>query len=144
MSTPAFHLPLGATRIQEKTHGLPPTCAPPATAAIAPLVDLAGRNRGPARRLRRCPALGHAEGGVGRRGERPPARDRHAGAGSTAQIARSARATGRRFRGARHCRLLPCSAIVRRSEEHTSGLQSLMRISYAVFCLKKKKSKNKH
>src|SRR3546814_6711903 len=28
---------------------------------------------------------------------------------------------------------------VRRSEEHTSELQSLMRISYAVFCLKKKK-----
>src|SRR3546814_6062951 len=30
-----------------------------------------------------------------------------------------------------------------RSEEHTSELQSLMRISYAVFCLKKKR-KNKH
>src|SRR3546814_1034594 len=30
----------------------------------------------------------------------------------------------------------------RRSEEHTSELQSLMRISYAVFCLKKKKNKN--
>src|SRR3546814_2507573 len=29
-----------------------------------------------------------------------------------------------------------------RSEEHTSELQSLMRISYAVFCLKKKKTKN--
>src|SRR3546814_8956925 len=29
--------------------------------------------------------------------------------------------------------------IVKRSEEHTSELQSLMRISYAVFCLKKKK-----
>src|SRR3546814_6524192 len=28
-----------------------------------------------------------------------------------------------------------------RSEEHTSELQSLMRISYAVFCLKKKKSR---
>src|SRR3546814_2490657 len=28
---------------------------------------------------------------------------------------------------------------VRRSEEHTSELQSLMRISYAVFCVKKKK-----
>src|SRR3546814_3885008 len=28
----------------------------------------------------------------------------------------------------------------RRSEEHTSELQSLMRISYAVFCLKKKKN----
>src|SRR3546814_7359184 len=31
-----------------------------------------------------------------------------------------------------------------RSEEHTSELQSLMRISYAVFCLKKKKSKEKN
>src|SRR3546814_10052065 len=30
-----------------------------------------------------------------------------------------------------------------RSEEHTSELQSLMRISYAVFCLKKKKTKKK-
>src|SRR3546814_10055057 len=29
--------------------------------------------------------------------------------------------------------------VFRRSEEHTSELQSLMRISYAVFCLKKKK-----
>src|SRR3546814_2920812 len=33
----------------------------------------------------------------------------------------------------------------RRSEEHTSELQSLMRISYAVFCLKKKKKlTNRH
>src|SRR3546814_8487994 len=31
-----------------------------------------------------------------------------------------------------------------RSEEHTSELQSLMRISYAVFCLKKKKKTNKN
>src|SRR3546814_9414262 len=31
------------------------------------------------------------------------------------------------------------SALVARSEEHTSELQSLMRTSYAVFCLKKKK-----
>src|SRR3546814_4250358 len=31
---------------------------------------------------------------------------------------------------------------VYRSEEHTSELQSLMRISYAVFCLKKKNKKN--
>src|SRR3546814_8180736 len=30
--------------------------------------------------------------------------------------------------------------LLRRSEEHTSELQSLMRISYAVFCLKKKKT----
>src|SRR3546814_2798724 len=32
------------------------------------------------------------------------------------------------------------AALVVRSEEHTSELQSLMRISYAVFCLKKKKT----
>src|SRR3546814_10001793 len=31
-----------------------------------------------------------------------------------------------------------------RSEEHTSELQSLMRISYAVFCLKKKKKRHLH
>src|SRR3546814_2979706 len=37
-----------------------------------------------------------------------------------------------RFTGMQHAR-------VNRSEEHTSELQSLMRISYAVFCLKKKK-----
>src|SRR3546814_1434047 len=36
----------------------------------------------------------------------------------------------------------PKLALAERSEEHTSELQSLMRISYAVFCLKKKK-KNK-
>src|SRR3546814_4408073 len=34
-------------------------------------------------------------------------------------------------------------AYVRRSEEHTSELQSLMRISYAVFCLKKKTEERK-
>src|SRR3546814_10677090 len=36
------------------------------------------------------------------------------------------------------------SQLRRRSEEHTSELQSLMRISYAVFCLKKKKNKHCH
>src|SRR3546814_10741443 len=35
-------------------------------------------------------------------------------------------------------------AVHQRSEEHTSELQSLMRISYAVFCLKKKKQKTTH
>src|SRR3546814_1670828 len=33
--------------------------------------------------------------------------------------------------------------VILRSEEHTSELQSLMRISYAVFCLKKKKKQRK-
>src|SRR3546814_2898821 len=40
-----------------------------------------------------------------------------------------------------HRALLPISL---RSEEHTSELQSLMRISYAVFCLKKKTTPNIH
>src|SRR3546814_2413495 len=37
---------------------------------------------------------------------------------------------------------MACSARSSRSEEHTSELQSLMRISYAVFCLKKTKTNN--
>src|SRR3546814_3044650 len=45
-----------------------------------------------------------------------------------------------------HAQLLPVLAIEQicrmRSEEHTSELQSLMRISYAVFCLKKKNKKH--
>src|SRR3546814_3718477 len=46
---------------------------------------------------------------------------------TTLQFQPCARARRRQFR-------------VHRSEEHTSELQSLMRISYAVFCLKKKKT----
>src|SRR3546814_5226981 len=46
--------------------------------------------------------------------------------------------TGSR-RGSPRCRWWPLRLPdARRSEEHTSELQSLMRISYAVFCLKKK------
>src|SRR3546814_5011681 len=41
-------------------------------------------------------------------------------------------------RKAEIARLLHQLAVFRRSEEHTSELQSLMRSSYAVFCLKKK------
>src|SRR3546814_7940601 len=45
-------------------------------------------------------------------------------------------------RGARMLRALGRGdPVLPRSEEHTSELQSLMRISYAVFCLKKKKNK---
>src|SRR3546814_2522479 len=41
-----------------------------------------------------------------------------------------------------HCSPPGRRRIACRSEEHTSELQSLMRISYAVFCLKKKKTNN--
>src|SRR3546814_16912605 len=48
----------------------------------------------------------------------------------------------RRPRRTHHDQLLArIDALAARSEEHTSELQSLMRISYAVFCLKKKKDK---
>src|SRR3546814_6245529 len=39
---------------------------------------------------------------------------------------------------------LAAGLVMGRSEEHTSELQSLMRISYAVFCLKKTKKKQLH
>src|SRR3546814_6099952 len=42
------------------------------------------------------------------------------------------------------CGTTPCLLRGLRSEEHTSELQSLMRNSYAVFCLKKKKSQLKN
>src|SRR3546814_4267268 len=59
--------------------------------------------------------------------------------GALAQLGERQPALGAEFPqccpGAHQC------AHVRRSEEHTSELQSLMRISYAVFCLKKKKKR---
>src|SRR3546814_5236498 len=51
---------------------------------------------------------------------------------SSASVGAAPEASGRA--GAAFCRRT-------RSEEHTSELQSLMRISYAVFCLKKKQNK---
>src|SRR3546814_10523256 len=50
----------------------------------------------------------------------------------------------RRLRVHRSSRWPASSGPAPRSEEHTSELQSLMRISYAVFCLKKKKQKYYH
>src|SRR3546814_7840264 len=46
------------------------------------------------------------------------------------------------FADAVHARIFEaCGKLIERSEEHTSELQSLMRISYAVFCLKKNTNK---
>src|SRR3546814_5003394 len=86
----------------------------------------------PARRRRpRQPAAAAPVGKHHRRGEA-------AGAGRAAADRRTAQRAGRAAgqgtgpRPRHH-----------RSEEHTSELQSLMRISYAVFCLKKKKNQAK-
>src|SRR3546814_8175056 len=50
----------------------------------------------------------------------------------------------RRVVSARRRGALSAGRRLRRSEEHTSELQSLMRISYAVFCLKKKNKQITH
>src|SRR3546814_7841723 len=80
-------------------------------------------------------------GGIrGRRGPEDPAQPRAAEerhrAGHGAAVVEPADARGV-CRG--RCRVGPSGRGGDRSEEHTSELQSLMRISYAVFCLKKKK-----
>src|SRR3546814_4944776 len=66
------------------------------------------------------------------------------------ECTRTARATTRRRTAERHARWhdemhgdVQRIDGLHRSEEHTSELQSLMRISYAVFCLKKKKTHQK-
>src|SRR3546814_4458100 len=64
-----------------------------------------------------------------------------AGAGAEVVLAGRNPAKGRAAEVA--IRQRQADAKVRRSEEHTSELQSLMRISYAVFCLKKKTKKKK-
>src|SRR3546814_4551321 len=97
-----------------------------------------------------CPAP-HAAAGPGRfrLGRRPPGgnpgiarfhrdEDRRQPVGGTAVVAAGHRRRGRSRRGNR-----PPAWLRRdRSEEHTSELQSLMRTSYAVFCLKKNKTVN--
>src|SRR3546814_6519210 len=57
----------------------------------------------------------------------------------TQQLARNIFLTNNRTFGRKVKEAILAMALEQRSEEHTSELQSLMRISYAVFCLKKKK-----
>src|SRR3546814_2402407 len=66
--------------------------------------------------------------------EAAPEQRHHLGAGIVGAFARFGNMDRPALVGGDPCRLP-------RSEEHTSELQSLMRISYAVFCLKKKKTK---
>src|SRR3546814_3673895 len=64
-----------------------------------------------------------------------PPLDARRRAASTSRQKRRRRSPSRQSSWAKQSRM---EAFRRRSEEHTSELQSLMRISYAVFCLKKK------
>src|SRR3546814_4100641 len=106
--------------------------------------DLQSRGTGNARDVvHPCRAARHA----GDRGSRP----RHRIRGKTRQSGELSRGLGSRYRrvqigdrlfhGRSHRRRKGETLRLVRSEEHTSELQSLMRIAYAVFCLKKKKTK---
>src|SRR3546814_2507853 len=86
--------------------------------------------------------IAHSESGVGAGGSRNPAINALSSGSSTASAA-SARSNQHVSRSSCSGHSSACSRnssgnSATRSEEHTSELQSLMRISYAVFCLKKK------
>src|SRR3546814_8004092 len=74
---------------------------------------------------------------------RAAARGAGAGAGARRKDDRSDRPGRKDTSGARAPRSQGSRSVDGRSEEHTSELQSLMSISYAVFCLKKKKKTSK-
>src|SRR3546814_14168054 len=100
----------------------------------------AGDGKGPSNRKRDRTRLGAARhagvaaGGDGGYAFGARGQIRQGGAGETGVMGGGAAACRRRRKRARGA-----GAGRARSEEHTSELQSLMRISYAVFCLKKKK-----
>src|SRR3546814_1358763 len=98
--------------------------------------------------LEQCPEF-HAERGKGGKAaedadaQEQPCRLASAAAREPADQQPHGQAAGDvdRQRPPREARPEPRQHDLARSEEHTSELQSLMRISYAVFCLKKKKKK---
>src|SRR3546814_7346491 len=75
-------------------------------------------------------------------GRRIPARRDRSPSSPTCAVENRRAAAAARPAGRRGAALTTPAAA--RSEEHTSELQSLMRISYAVFCLKKKTTKKKN
>src|SRR3546814_2049987 len=104
-----------------------------------PGLDIAAHPAGdPRQAVGREAEIARMAGAVGERGEAGVACERghgriRNGRGGSETLDRNA---GRGDTGRRRRR-----TAVGRSEEHTSELQSLMRISYAVFCLKKKKTR---
>src|SRR3546814_4618367 len=106
---------------EEEAEALEGEAAEIVAAVEAEAGDVAGGER------RQAPAMEAREGAVDV-GEAGPGQ--HALGGDVAELLAQG---GQQFR---------LEAVGGRSEEHTSELQSLMRISYAVFCLKKKNKSN--
>src|SRR3546814_4687335 len=73
-----------------------------------------------------------------------PAQDRIVPPASATALADAIPGAERLTPAAGHIGMVVGARAEKRSEEHTSELQSLMRISYAVFCLKKKTKANTH
>src|SRR3546814_9962392 len=99
--------------------------------------DVCSSDLAAAAEIHGIPAAGRATGGGIERGRFGAGQRAAPRALRTAQADRRRRATGVADREVEQGRATGGGAA--RSEEHTSELQSLMRISYAVFCLKKKK-----
>src|SRR3546814_7595278 len=119
---------------------------PPRSTRTAPLFPNTTRfrSRRPDAEPDRRQESGRRRVARGAAGHQPASRARHQAAIPASKsdggavpngLARSSAAHAERPRGASADDAFP------RSEEHTSELQSLLRISYAVFCLKKKKPK---
>src|SRR3546814_9466465 len=113
----------------------PPT--PTRTDTLLPYTTLFRSRDRPVPRQRQRPAAGPAARAVGA-GRAALSRAASFAAGRTLSLARRG-APPPEGRAAGGLAISWCE--LRRSEEHTSELQSLMRISYAVFCLKKKNMK---
>src|SRR3546814_7852971 len=102
--------------------------SPVATRSRAP----AKTSKAPATRFRTAPTTDRRSSSDGQEPEKRRRRQPHRGAGAQQGNPRVYR--GRQGRE-------ECGKGAQRSDEHTSELQSLLRISYAVFCLNKKKKK---
>src|SRR3546814_6211364 len=117
-------------------------------ADVEPLAGVAQAPEAP-RLLRLVVETVEGEGACRRAGEEPRVQDLDAGVDEGGDLALLAAA-----QAADRIHHVVADALIaegaagrvqqQRSEEHTSELQSLMRISYAVFCLKKKTTKNTH
>src|SRR3546814_12190291 len=121
--------------------------APPRTTRTYTLLPYTTPFRSGTRRLRR----GSASSGLrGRcrcepfRGDAPFEFDSKTPTQERLACGRGAMLVVRRHRSASAGASWHSDSYMLRSEEHTSELQSLMRISYAVFCLKKKKKNKMH
>src|SRR3546814_1308426 len=116
---------------------MPTSCARRAAARPTPISTWSGSDERTVSRRRRVRVAGPRDARAGPLAE---AADARTDAVRGHDGVRRRPAVRDRRGGIRHRRGAAAAGLAARSEEHTSELQSLMRISYAVFCLKKKQN----